>query len=404
MVRFTPGLLVALCLAAACSSSAPQGSQGGSASNACTASHSRATGPWFGVLQASGDYLAEEARAGVTVLALELAWDRYEPERGQFDQGYIAEQRAKLERFCRSGFDVVLAAGLHYAPRWVFALDGDTYYVNQYGDRFMPAQREDRVPNAVFNPAVRQAQADYLARVRADLCDCFYAIRVGAGQAGEVLYPSAVHNGHPNSFWVYDRLAQADSPVPGWRPGQPDQTQARQFWDYYVGRLVGYQNWLIATYRSHFSSWLEPLYPGWGLRPGQADSAVAGLLSGDTPAEEDGLTSVGTDFATLVRGLRDGHVIVYSTAMEKPDQATTAAGKNPMRYLQELAAARHLQAAGENSGIGQPADVMRVCVGRVRTLPLVGMMWLAESRLVPPNPPAASLDDYGRLIRSTEVP
>jgi Beta-galactosidase len=395
-------LLIALWLGTACSPSGPQGSRGGSSSNACTAGHSRATGPRFGVLQASGDFLAEEARAGVTLLALEIAWDRYEPERGRFDQGYVASQRAKLERLCRSGFDVVLEAGLHHAPSWVSALDGDTYYVNQYGDRYAPPRSDDLVPNAVFNPAVRRAQADYLARVRADLCDCFYAIRVGAGQDGEVTYPSAVYNGHSNSFWVYGRLAQAGSPVPGWRPGQPGQTQARQFWDYYLGRLVGYQNWLLATYRSHFSSWLEPLYPGWGLRPGQAESAIAGLLSGNTPAEQDGLTSVGTDFAALVGGLTDRHVIVYGSALEKPDRAMTAAGESPMRYLQELASARHLPAAGENSGIGQSADVMHVCVRRVRTLPLAGMMWLAESRLVPTNPPAASLDDYGRLIRSTE--
>jgi hypothetical protein len=398
--------LIALCLLGACGVGSDEGGRLPAATpspGGCVAGQSRAPGPWFGVLQATGDHLAEEARAGVTMLTLELAWERYEPEPGRFDESYVAEQRSKLARFCGAGFDVVLDAGLHYAPRWVFALDADAYYENQYGDRFAPARTEDLVPNGVFDPAVRQAQAEYLARIRADFCDCFYGIRVGAGQAGEVTYPSAVYNGHPNSFWAFDARAQAGSPVPGWRPGQPGAAQARQFWDYYVGRLVAYQNWLIAVYRSHFSGWLEPLYPGWGLRPGQAEWAVAGLLSGTTPAEQDGLTSVGTDFGSLVRGLADRRVIVYSSALDKSDRASTAAGKSPIGYLQELASAQRLPVAGENSGIGQSADVMRVCVRRARSLPLVGMMWLAESQLAPPRPPAASLNDYGRLIRSTET-
>ncbi len=403
---FAAAVQIGLGVLTACQVSTGQGgadgSGGGRSSTGCSSSSTRAEGPWFGVLQASGSFLREEARAGVTLLTLELAWKRYEPEQGQFDATYVAEQRRKLDRFCRAGFDVVLDAGLHYAPSWVFELDADAYYVNQYGDRFAPAQPEDRVPNGVFDPAVRQAQAAYLARVRSDLCDCFYAIRVGAGQAGEVTYPSAVHNGHANSFWVYDGNAQAGSPVPGWRPGDPTAAQARLFWDYYVGRLVAYQNWLLGLYRSHFSSWLEPLYPGWGLRPGQPESAVAALLSGATPAEREGLTSVGTDFAALVRGLTDSHVIVYGSALEKPDRGTTAVGKSPIRYLRDLASARHLPVAGENSGIGQSADVMRVCVRRARTIPLAGMMWLAEPRLAPPQPPAASLDDYGGLIESTE--
>jgi Beta-galactosidase len=400
-------LLVGLCLLGACGVSMPGGGARApastpSSSTGCSAGRERTEGTRFGVLQSSGDFLREQARAGITLLTLELAWDRYEPQRGRFDASYVAEQRAKLESFCRAGFDVVLGAGLNHAPNWVFALDADAYYVNQYGDRFTPPEREDRVPNAVFDPAVRQAQAQYLARVRADFCDCFYAIRVGAGQDGEVIYPSAVFKGHGNSFWVYDRRAQADSPVPGWRPGQPGQTEARQFWDYYIGRLVAYQNWLIGVYRSHFSSWLEPLYPGWGLRPGQADAAVAGLLSGDTQAEREGLTNVGTDFGALVRGLTDSHVIVYSTAMEKQDRSSTPAGTSPIHHLQDLASARGLPAGGENSGIGQSADVMRVCVGKARSMSLATMMWLAEPELAPPNPPAASLDDYGRLIHSTE--
>jgi hypothetical protein len=357
--------------------------------------------PWFGVLQGSGRYLAQEANAGITVLTLELAWDKYEPGRDSFDMSYIAAQKAKLRAFCDAGFSVVLAPGLNHPPDWVFALDQNTYYVNQYGDRYAPDRPGSKVANGVFDPAVRATQEAYVARLRADLCDCFYAIRVGGGQDGEVMYPSSDYNGHPNSFWGYDANAQASSPVPHWLPGTASREDARQFWSYYVERLVDYQNWLVKTFRGHFTAWMELLYPDSGLRPGQAAYAIDNLLAGNTPAQERGLLSVGTDFEALVNGLRDRHVIVYSTDMEEAGQGTAPLTESSIRYLQGLASARHLPVAGENSGDGQPAHVMQLCVQRLQSMSLVGMMWLAEPALVDETGSSASLTDYAHLISSS---
>jgi hypothetical protein len=373
-------------------------------SSVCASSVSQAAVPWFGILQTSGRYLTEELHAGLAVLSLELAWDRYEPRQGEYDMAYVSEQQRKLQSFCRAGFSVILSAGIHYAPAWVFRVSPHAHYVNQYGDRYQPSQSQDRVPNGVFDPAVRQAQAAYVARIRTDFCDCFYAVRVGGGQGGEVTYPPGEYNHHVNSYWVYDRNAQANTPVPGWVPGHLSVERARQFWTYYIGKLLGYQNWLIATYRRHFSGWLQVLYPGWGLRAGQADLATSHLLSGKTAAEETGLTNVATELTVLVNGITDMHVMAYSTAMEELDRGSTPLTQSPMRHIHELASARGIAAAGENSRTGQSVEVMRDCVRRVRTMPLMGMMWLAEPDLISAKPPAATLANYGSLIGAGMAP
>src|SRR5207302_6297397 len=54
-------------------------------------------GIWFGVLQATAPRAAQERAAGVTVGELELNWSSYEPAPGQFDAGYAAQQRNRME-------------------------------------------------------------------------------------------------------------------------------------------------------------------------------------------------------------------------------------------------------------------------------------------------------------------
>ena len=361
-----------------------------------------APNPWFGVLQASGRHLASESQAGLSLLSLELNWDQYEPEQGKFDGSYIEEQRQKLRAFCRAGFAVVLSTGLSHPPSWVFKLDPNTYYVNQYGDRFDPSDSGKKSANAVFNPSVRQAQATYLARVAADLGDSFYAIRVGGGPYGELHYPFADYNGHGDSYWAYDANAQKDSPVPGWKPGQGSQADARRFWDYYASKLRDYETWQVETYRRSFSGWLEMLFPGWGIRPGEVDKAVEGRLGGGTAAEKEGAMQQSTDFASQVENLSDQHVVVYSTDLGASDRGTTSSTVSPIRYLHDLASRANLPVAGENQGSGDSVEVMRLCINRVKIMGLMGMMWLDEPQLVSYRPSTASVKDYGQLISSPD--
>jgi hypothetical protein len=354
----------------------------------------------FGVLQSSGRYGPNLKRAGLSLATLELSWDSYQPGPGRFDEGYAAQQRQKADALRSAGLGVVLDVGLQYAPSWLFARDPNAYYVNQYGDRYDSGPRGAQVGNGVFDPLVRQAQSDYIARVASDLGGSFVAIRVGGGWFGEAHYPPADYRGHSNSYWAYDANAVAGSPVRGWRPGQPSVEQAQAFWSYYTGKLSDYLQWQVSTYRSHFpSSSLEILYPGWGVRPGEAAVAVAGLLNGRTPSEANGEMQQGNDYAATLSALRDPGLIPYSTWLEAPDKGPTPQTVSPIRYLQELAAPRGLQIAGENSDGGRSEASMRLCIQRVRTIPgMLGMMWLAEPDLVQGGQRA--LGTYGQLIRS----
>jgi hypothetical protein len=353
---------------------------------------------WFGVLQASGRYGADLKRAGVSLASLELVWSSYEPQPGVFDDSYAAQQRQKAASLRGAGVGVVLDAGLQYAPGWLFDRDPNAYFVNQYGDRYSGGLLGTQVGNGVFDPLVRQAQSDYLKRIASDLGDGFVAIRVGGGWYGELHFPAASYNGHSNSYWAYDANAVAGSPVKGWSPGQPSAAQAQAFWSYYTGKLTEYLKWQLTTYRSHFSSSLEILYPGWGVRPGDAAAAIAGLLSGQTPSEVNGETQQGNDFAATLSAISDPGIIPYSTWLDAPDKGTTPNAVSPIRYLQLLAAPRGLSIAGENADSGRTDGSMRLCIQRVRTIPgMAGMMWLAEPDLIQSGQRALGV--YGQLIQ-----
>src|SRR6185312_4450940 len=87
--------------------------------------------PWtaslaFGVLGATcaPDRVAALRDAGVTVVELPLAWDRFEPVPGEVDEDYAAQSRDRLAACRDAGLRVVLGPGLQYAPAWVRELPG----------------------------------------------------------------------------------------------------------------------------------------------------------------------------------------------------------------------------------------------------------------------------------------
>jgi hypothetical protein len=354
-------------------------------------------GPWFGVLQATAPRAAQERAAGLTVGSLELNWSSYEPAPGQFDSTYVAAQRARMDGLRAAGLNVVLDAGLQYPPSWAFNVAGSTRFVNQYGDVWHGGLSED-VPNAVFDSAVRDAEASYIARVAADFGDNFYAVRAGGLLQNELRYPPATVNGHGNSYWAFDAGAQAHSPVPGWRPGQAGSTQATAFLDYYLSALTDFQTWLTGTYRAHFASaWLQLLKPSWGMRPGDFAAAVAANLDGSTPAAGWGTLAMGLDWERQVNAITDPHVQLYGSWMERGDDGSTATTMAPAHYLATLGAARGIRTAGENADAGDSAAMMSTIVQRTRAWNLVGLMWLDESSLFGG---AASLGTYSSLITS----
>lgn len=346
-----------------------------------TSAAAAASGPWFGVLNADGQHASQERAAHVSVAALELNWSAYEPSNGSFDSSYVADRKARLQTLTGAGQNVILDLGMQYPPSWVFSLDGNTRFVNQYGDVWHSGISED-VPNSVFDQTVRAAQAAYISRVAADFGDSFYAIRAGGLLQDELRYPPTSVNGHSNAYWAFDGAAQAGSPVPGWKPGQADTSKAAAFMNYYLDSLVNYQNWLLGQYRSHFASaWLQVLMPSWGIRPGDVEAAVARNLDGTTNAASWGTLSMGLDWQRQVNALSDTHVMLYATWLERGDDGSTANTMGPGHYVATLAASKGLPAAGENAG-GDSAAQMSQMVDNARAWGLVGMMWLNESDLV----------------------
>ena len=143
---------------------------------------------------------AAQARAGIRLAVLDVAWDRYEPRPGAFDDTYAADVRQRVTTCENAGVAVVLGPGLQYPPRWVLDLPAGTYR-NQAGETPDPP-----VANLVFSRAVREAAAGYLRRLDADLgLERFAAIRIGTTHTGELGYPGP---GHAGAYWAFDEAAQ----------------------------------------------------------------------------------------------------------------------------------------------------------------------------------------------------
>lgn len=354
--------------------------------------------PWFGILQAEPVSYERFVRAGVRRITVELGWDAYQPTAGRTDLGYVSRTRARIAELHAAGVDVVLDPGLHYPPAWVFALPGQTRFVNQYGDVWR-GRTGEAVANAVFNPAVRAAGAAYLDRIGRDLgANSFTAVRVGGLLTGELRYPDAHEFGRTDALWAYDPAAQAGAPVPGWRPGTGTAAQATASLRWYLDSLTGYERWLLGVTATAFPrAELHVLFPGWGLRPGEVQDAVADGLRGRTPAERGDSLAAGLDHAGQVAALaafgRRG--VVYTTWLDAADQGPSTAQQAPIRYLAALAAQHGLAAAGENTG-ATTAAALRTSVERVRDLQLAGMMWMSAAPLLAGD--GLTVEDYRRAI------
>lgn len=366
------------------------------------AAHEGAADPahtYYGILGANALDLTTLTGTGVTAVSLEVGWDRLEPQRGRIDPTYAAQVAGRAEQIRAAGLDVILDAGLQYPPSWVFDVGGDTRFVNQYGDVWQ-GQVGARVPDAVFNPRVRRAQNRYLHRLSAVLHDGpIAAIRVGGLWYNELHYPPATVGDHRNSLWAFSPTAQAQSPVPGYRPGQGTTEETAAFLAWYLEEINDYGMWQLRHYRRAFG-WrptLQLLLPGWGVRPGDVDKAVAGGLRGATRGELTGALNEGLDWAGLLPRAATvrGHNEAYTTWVDAADQGADPVYESPVRHLVRLAQPLGLPVAGENTGTNSPEEMQR-SVDRVHELGLTGLVWMNAAQLQDGR--WATLDDYRRLL------
>lgn len=327
-----------------------------------------------GLVQPVEDRLQEAADAGISAVVLSVVWDRAQPEQGALDVEHVREVQARYRSMREAGLDVVLSPGLQYTPDWVFELSDSTRFVDQHGTTWDGPPGEDTA-DAVHDGAVRAAQAEYLRLLSEALGrDAFAAVRVGGLLDGELRYPGPRYQGREDRWWGFSRKAQESSPVPGWRPGDPGPEQARAFLEDYLEDLAAYQDFLLAQTAEHFSGDLYVLHPSWGVRPGEVDAAVDGLLDGSSPGERRQTLQLGVDYERLVARATGERVVHYSTWVDAPSQGSSTSDMAPVEFLASLVRERGLRIAGENTG-GDGVPALRRAKAQTRELGLVALFW-----------------------------
>ncbi len=363
----------------------------------------------FGLIGTDEVYLQEEREAGVEAKVFSLSWRRYYPTEGQRDDSYVHRKKEELENLRERGFKVILSLGYHDPPPWVHQNYEDTYYVNQLGERYTGTDPLDNGDaNLVFNPELRGLVDSYMKEVFSEFGDAFYAVRLGGGRYGELTYPLASYEDESNLYWAYDTNAQESAGragIAGWRPRDPSPDgEAGKFLEWYLDSLTGYQNWQISTLRESYDGRVMMLYPSWGIRPGQAEEAMATNLDGSTPAEQNGEVQRGLDFERQVKAIEDEDVLVATTWLDA--DASKDAGEDPrywspVKYLSSLAKAHplRLELYGENTGHGD-WEAMKLSASQMRRYKLLGMAWYKEEELFSGR--YATLDDYKRIIETSQ--
>ncbi|MBG0565680.1 hypothetical protein [Actinoplanes aureus] len=349
-------------------------------SNAARRTGAALSRPLLGILQPADGRAVTTKAAGVGAVLLEARWRDLQPVAGAgLDSAAVSALRKRYATFQRAGLQVVFSPGLQDAPSWVFDLDPDTRFVDQYGIKWHGGPGED-VPDAVWNPKVRAAQKAYLQKLTVAIKGLkFTAVRAGGLLNGELRYPDQALPRH--SFWAFGKWARASNPVRGWVPGTGKPAQAQKFISWYLDSLVEYQRFIVAqTQLMVPGAPVLVLYPNVGLRPGQAEAAAAARLSGGTLAENNNTLSQGLDWARQVAALPKRGVLAYQSSIDRAGTGTTAQTKSPIAYLSDLAIRAGVGIAGENQGSNTPAELARA-YAHARTYKLSMMFIMNEADL-----------------------
>lgn len=402
----------------------------------------------FGVLSASCDANRAAALkgAGVALVELPLAWDRYQPSAGRVDQGYVEHVRSQMATCRGAGLEIVLSPGLQYPPAWVRTLPGGTL---KGSSGAVPVEGS---VDLIFSAAVRAATRDYLRRLAADLgFDGVAAVRVGTTSTGELGYPGPTAGGDEPQYWAFSAAPQegsglaagmAVSPLPQWRPGDADwngrRVTARDADDWltwYARSAVQAVIWQIEEFRAlGFSRRIHVPVAGRGTLPADRAAAVAGLLDGranpdgalerglDYPAQFGmlaGMAGVDIDFTGL-----DDDTAVRARAAEPPQDRCQTSDVDDLlersdtddwpsqRFTSAVARRAGLGLVGENPGRPDAPNTggskwsdplpmqLRMAPDYALGCGMSVFMFAFEDDLFEPpaNPPGVNLDDYKAAI------
>ena len=106
-------------------------------------------------------HLQEEREAGIEVKVFELSWRQYYSSEGVKNEQYIQTKKAQMEELREAGFKVILSLGYHDTPRWIHNNYENSYYVDQFGERWTGDTFYNGTPtdngdaNLVFNDQLR---------------------------------------------------------------------------------------------------------------------------------------------------------------------------------------------------------------------------------------------------------
>jgi hypothetical protein len=349
--------------------------------------------------------LDAERMAGVTARVVRISWKDSEPTQDAENPKYVDSKRQEFDRLHAAGFQVIADIGLQDTPPWIHQTCTDSYYVDQFKDTYNPGEVDSGDANLVFNQQVQTLAERYLRRLLDDLGTRIDFIRIGGGHWGELTYPSMRYRGHTNCYWAFDRQALRTNPVPAWSPGDASpHGEARLFINWYLDQLANYQLWQIGVVRRSFSKPMMILYPSWGIRPGQLNTAIADNLSGTSSAEINGEVPRGFDFARQIDRLTDANLFLSSTWLDADgsgDDTIDQTRWSPIHYLAHLARAHHpnLRLFGENTGQGSAAK-LAFTVSQARRFGLCGFAWFNQEELENRSG-FATLNDFHSFARDS---
>ena len=348
--------------------------------------------------------LQAEYNAGVRVRLVEPEWNAFQQGGpGEWNQDAVNAIQHKIDTFTSYGPDVrlILDLGMQYAPSWVSGIDP---LADQYGNHWNDPRGG---VNVYWSPTVRGYASTYIRNLFSTLNfhGKLWAVRVGP-LGGELMYPNVHYSNQPESFWAFDSTAQAQSPVPGWRPGNPSPNQeAQRFYYWYTDNLASTFNWFLGQIRPYFAGYVAPVVAGGGMWPVAVTQLVASNLTTTDPMW------YGTGnywYRTLpMMGAGDPNILLWTSSVGDGygnDGDIDWWGWTAARQIAWMASQHGRPVFAENvghnpfdtSGGADPRTTMQTIFSQMQNYGFSGMLWIRESDMSDSR--YASLPQYASMI------
>ena len=158
----------------------------------------RESAPFVGILQNTMPNLQRHYDAGARMAHVALIWNRVCPTEGAWNQAYLDEKKAEVQKMRQAGYAIMLDFGAQYPPEWIYG-QPNSRYRNQYGDAYAGGIGETGV-NVVFNAKLREMLGAYVTGVLADFGKDVDIVRLGLMRYSEIGYPHPSFKGRKKAL------------------------------------------------------------------------------------------------------------------------------------------------------------------------------------------------------------